>query len=354
MVVWIAPQYSKTRVRKAGNAIRDNKSTLDDHQVLENWRACHSYILNTFQANLRNRSRGTNITVAQRLKRRVTIIDKLQREPHMQLSTMQDIAGCRVIFSNEEQLLDFRKSMHLARFKHDLKNKENDRYNYIMNPKTSGYRGIHDIYEYQVSSHQGVAWNGLLIEIQYRTQVQHAWATAVEIADLATFSRIKFSQADNDHQDFFRLASEILARNYENRNSCMNDLNNEDLIAEFLRVDMRLGMMLTFQNLKLSENKVRFRTNMILIFPLQSDSTKGSDLEVETFDSINKAIERYDQLEKDLAGKADIVLVRADNPESIRDAFRNYFSDAIDFVKYLMDGVEELRSKPKLKIYTGC
>lgn len=272
----------------------------------------------------------------------------------MQLSTMQDIAGCRVIFSNEEQLLDFRKSMHLARFKHDLKNKENDRYNYIMNPKTSGYRGIHDIYEYQVSSHQGVAWNGLLIEIQYRTQVQHAWATAVEIADLATFSRIKFSQADNDHQDFFRLASEILARNYENRNSCMNDLNNEDLIAEFLRVDMRLGMMLTFQNLKLSENKVRFRTNMILIFPLQSDSTKGSDLEVETFDSINKAIERYDQLEKDLAGKADIVLVRADNPESIRDAFRNYFSDAIDFVKYLMDGVEELRSKPKLKIYTGC
>ena len=349
--MWIAPQYSKTRVRKAGNAIRDNQSTIEDHLVLENWRACHSYILNTFQANLRNRSRGNDITVAQRLKRRVTIIDKLQREPHMQLSTMQDIAGCRIIFSEEPQLLNFRKSMHSARFKHDLKNKADDRYNYITHPKMSGYRGIHDIYEYQVSSHQGIAWNGLLIEIQYRTQVQHAWATAVEIADLATFSRIKFSQADDDHREFFRLASEILARTYENRNSCMIDHNNEDLIEEFSRIDRRLGMMLMFRNLKLSESKIRFRTNMILIFPFQSDSTKESDLQVETFDSINKAIERYDQLEKDLAEKADIVLVRADNPENIRDAFRNYFSDAIDFVKYLIDGIEELRKKPSMKLY---
>lgn len=266
---------------------------------------------------------------------------------------MQDIAGCRVIFSNEEKLRDFGNNMHLARFKHVLRSRRNDRYDYIANPKMSGYCGIHDIYEYRVSSRQGVSWNGLLIEIQYRTQVQHAWATAVEIADLATFSRIKFSQADEDHKDFFRLASEILARSYESRNSCINDLNNEDLIDEFLRVDGRLGMMPTFRNLKLSEDIQRFRTNMILVFPLGSDSTQQFDLRVEIFNSVNKAIEKYDQLEKDFSGKADIVLVRADKPESIRDAFRNYFSDAVDFVEYLMVGVENLRRTPKLRIYSS-
>ncbi len=346
MVMWIAPAYSKTRVRRAGNNVRNGTASNEDLSVIENWRACHSYILNTFQANLRNRSRNKEITVAQRLKRWATIVDKLRREPNMQLSTMHDIAGCRLIFENNSDLLKFRESMHASRFKHVLKTKNDDRYNYIKNPKNSGYRGIHDIYEYSVSSKQGIAWNGLSIEIQYRTQAQHAWATAVEIADLATSNRIKFSEADEDHKYLFQLASEIIARIYENHTSCLSSLSTKEIAEEFQRVDRRLGIMLMFKNLRSTESKVRFRTNTLLIFRKSNEESKG-DLQVETFDSVNKAIIRYEELEKDLEGLADIVLVRADTPENIRDAFRNYFSDANDFVKLISDGIEILGHEGK-------
>jgi len=38
---------------------------------------------------------GCTVEVTQRLKRVPTIVDKLRREPTMQLASMQDIGGCR-------------------------------------------------------------------------------------------------------------------------------------------------------------------------------------------------------------------------------------------------------------------
>lgn len=98
MANWIAPNFSVSRVRAAGKRIRENRANNEDLLVLENWRASHAYVLNTFQTNLRRRAKGAVVTVAQRLKRRATIFDKLTRESSMQLNTMHDIAGCRLIF----------------------------------------------------------------------------------------------------------------------------------------------------------------------------------------------------------------------------------------------------------------
>ncbi|MEO9962067.1 MAG: hypothetical protein ABJF07_17380, partial [Nisaea sp.] len=118
---FIKPNYSSSRVKAAGKRFRKGEPTLEDAMVLDNWRASHSYVLNTFQANLRLRAKGKDITVAQRLKRRPTIIDKLRREPTMQLNTMHDMAGCRLIFENIEELEKFRLSMIYSRFKHKPK-----------------------------------------------------------------------------------------------------------------------------------------------------------------------------------------------------------------------------------------
>jgi putative GTP pyrophosphokinase len=74
-------------------------------------------VLNTFQSILRTRTRGTNIVVAQRHKRKRSIFDKLHRIPGMQLSRMDDIAGCRLIFHDLKDLYAFRKEIHEARFK---------------------------------------------------------------------------------------------------------------------------------------------------------------------------------------------------------------------------------------------
>jgi putative GTP pyrophosphokinase len=235
--------------------------------------------------------------------------------------------------------------MHESRAKYRLKNKDDDRYNYITHPKKSGYRGVHDVYEYCVSSIKGVKWNGLLIEIQYRTIFQHAWATAVEVADLITYNRIKFSESDPDHRRFFQLASEIIARSCERRHGYLPELRNHEVISEFEHLDRKLGLMIAFENLRQSQQKFPLKMNTLLIFRMGSHEA-DEDLEIETYDSVNKAIERYEQLEKTNPGNLDIVLVRADTSESVRDAFRNYFSDAHDFVRYIKEGCQSLASNP--------
>ena len=71
-------------------------------EVLANWRACHAYPINTFQATLRGEAKHGygKCIVAQRLKRAPSIIAKLQRFEDMQLARMQDIGGLRAILSS--------------------------------------------------------------------------------------------------------------------------------------------------------------------------------------------------------------------------------------------------------------
>jgi putative GTP pyrophosphokinase len=63
-MAFVKPAHSKGRVNRAGIAVRNGNASDDDMDVLNNWRAAHKYILNTFQATLRHRSRGTVFGVA--------------------------------------------------------------------------------------------------------------------------------------------------------------------------------------------------------------------------------------------------------------------------------------------------
>lgn len=157
------PGGSKSRVSRAGDNIRNHVPTPEDLKVIEEWRAAHRGVLNTFQAILRTRTKGTNVTVAQRHKRKNTIFDKLQRLPSMQLARMDDVAGCRLIFKDIKGLNKFRGTFHEARFNHKRRNEPN-KYNYIINPKSTGYRGIHDVYEYDVNSESGKVLAGFTLK----------------------------------------------------------------------------------------------------------------------------------------------------------------------------------------------
>jgi len=192
------PWGTKGLLNRTGAKIREDKPLSDEEaSALEDWRAAHSYVLNTFKPLLWSRVRGKKIVVAQRLKRRFTIIDKLFREPKMELARMDDIAGCRLIFEDIISLETFRNKFHSSRFNHKLKHEDADKYNYIMQPKSSGYRGIHEIYIYNVNTEFGRMYNGLYIEIQFRTLCQHAWATAVEVVSRITENQPKFDKGDD-------------------------------------------------------------------------------------------------------------------------------------------------------------
>lgn len=342
----IFPGGSKERVNKAGEAVRSGKPLRADLDVIDAWRAAHRSVLNTFQAILRNRTRGTSVVVAQRHKRRATIFGKLRRFPKMQLARMDDVAGCRLIFPSIDELRAFRARMHRAKFSHELKN-DPGKYDYLANPKATGYRGIHDVYSYDVNSHHGRHHKGLLIELQYRTFIQHAWATAVEVVGFITESQPKFQQGDKRYELALSLASEIIARAHEDSKSCHPDIPDDDLVEQFLALDNEIGLMRMLRALNSSRSEVSEKQNVILIFgdPIGEDEDDLTpSLEMRSFRDATDALRALFELEAANPGK-DVVLVRAASSEDVRTAFRNYFSDATEFIKLIDYGCEQVGRK---------
>ncbi|WP_257312989.1 RelA/SpoT domain-containing protein [Geothrix fuzhouensis] len=341
------PGGSKSRVNRAGENVRAGKATFEDLRVIEEWRAAHRAVLNTFQSILRFRTRGRRITVAQRHKRKRTIFDKLFRFSHMHLARMDDVAGCRLIFRTVKDLYQFRTDFHQARFNHRLRN-ELDQYDYIKKPKATGYRGIHDVYEYDVQSTIGKRLTGLYVEIQYRTLVQHAWATTVEVIGFITESQPKFQQGDKRYEHAMALASEILARAYEGTTGPFPELESKDLIDRFLAIDSELSLLQTLRGLNAADKAVSENKNAILIF------SASTDLEIRTYRDAPEALRALFELEKEFSDR-DIVLVRADSGDQVRLAFTNYFSDATDFIRMVenscakLAGVHELNKPIRTK-----
>lgn len=328
------PGGSKSRVSRAGDNVRNGQATPEDLSVIEEWRAAHRGVINTFQGILRNRLRGQRVTVAQRHKRRNTIFDKLQRLPGMQLARMDDVAGCRLIFRNEKELRNFRRSFHAARFNHKLRH-EPDKYDYIKAPKSTGYRGIHDVYEYDVNSEAGRGLKGLYVEIQYRTLVQHAWATAVEIVGFITESQPKFERGDDRYHRAMAYASEILARAHEAKTGPFPNMSDREVLESFLSLDQELGLLQTLRGLHQAKSDISDKKNSILIFD------PSGELTIRSFRDATDALRELFELEKEMPGK-DIVLVRADSSDEVRTAFRNYFTDAREFVRLLDAGCAKL------------
>ncbi|MBL9198148.1 RelA/SpoT domain-containing protein [Xanthomonas fragariae] len=181
------PQYTKGQVRLAGDALREKHLQPDAFaealSVITNWRAAHAYPLNTFQSTLRKKLAGLGMpvpksVVGQRLKRLPSIASKLQRFDTMSLDRMQDIAGLRAVVSSNRRLKALRDAYeHGSKFSHELRNI----HDYVATPKEDGYRSVHIVYRYENT--KVPQYNGLHVEMQFRTQVQHAWATAVETVD---------------------------------------------------------------------------------------------------------------------------------------------------------------------------
>ncbi len=333
------PGGSRQRVNKAGQQVRNKTAGNSDFQVIDHWRTAHWRVINTFGSFLRmriSRTRQSGIVVAQRHKRKHTIIDKLKRFPKMQLARMDDVAGCRLIFDNIQQLYKFRSDIHKAKFRHKLKN-EIDKYDYIKSPKLSGYRGIHDVYEYNVKSQNSQISNGLLIELQYRTLSQHAWATCVELVGFLTDNQPKFERGDERYRNILRFSSEIIARSAEKRCSSLRNLDDREVVRGFLELDDKLNFMQMLRGLNTEQESDSLYKNIILIFQEMGDTP----LKILSFRHATDALKKLFELENEPSGR-DIVLVKGDTAEGIREAFKNYFSDARKFVELINRGCSEL------------
>ena len=113
---------------------------------------------------------GSTGSLSARIKNSATIIDKLRREPQMDLRNMQDIAGIRLVVSGGRDAQDVATSaLQQAGVFEQLR---------VIDRRThpsSGYRAVHVFGKFQSRK----------MELQVRTQLQHDWAQFFErLADL--------------------------------------------------------------------------------------------------------------------------------------------------------------------------
>ena len=297
---WESPRYSKSKINKAGNIIVDKTSTIEERsdalEILNNWRASHAYPLHVITGNLR--SKNPNAIVVQRLKRLDSITDKIKRFPDMNLYRMQDLGGCRVIVDTIDEIYTAIDKYKNSRIRHILKKE----YDYIKNPKSSGYRSYHMVYQFHSDKNETFNKN-MLIEIQFRTKLQHIWATAVEMMGIYTKSNLKSSQGNRDILRFFTLVSSVFAIR-ENMPVCPDTSDwMDELIKEIKLLDDKHNIISTLSGLNVaidyattSKNKYN-RKNLYYMLILDY---KKKIVRIRTFvpSNIEIATKIYSEIEK--------------------------------------------------------
>ncbi len=328
---------TKNSVRTAGkNAARAgsvSKVARADLEILDDWRRAHLRPLSAIAMWLRKPSlEFTGLAPAQRLKRRDTLLDKIITGRAKDASTMHDLGGCRLIFPTIDTLNEFRGYLeHRSRARHKLLY-DPEKYDYIANPKLSGYRGVHYVYGYSPSAGDRADLRGLKIEVQLRTSAQHAWATAVEIADLVSDTRIKFEDGTSEYGRFFSLASELIARYHEGMRSCLPDISDDELLAEFRELEGKIGLLDRLARLREQGDVSNIKQHTVLAF--RFDDT----VDIYGYTKASRAVEKERELLDDETC-ANVVYVRASTPRSIRSSYRNYLTNPEDFVELLENAI---------------
>ena len=133
-----------------------------------------------------------------------------------------------------------------------------------------------------------------------------------------------------------RLASEIIARAFENVPSSLPGMSNKDVVNAFASLDKEISLMDMFGNLNSAKHKFLKNKNFILVF-----REDGKGVRIHPYRYATNALQALFEFESDDYG-SNIVLVSADNPEDVRESFKNYFSDATDFIGLVDDGCKRL------------
>ena len=251
----------------------------------------------------------------------------------MSLVRMQDIAGCRAVLDNIEQVKECAKNLKESRMRHVLR-REDD---YILNPKLSGYRSHHLVYEYV--SDRNLTFNGLKIEIQLRTKLQHSWATAVETIGTFLKSSLKSSEGPDEWLYFFSLVSAVFAKKEGSPVAKNIRMEKEESLIEIkqlnkkLEVEEKLNMYRSM--LKVTRKSMTKKMKYVLLALDISTRT----LTLTGFQDKERATERYLEDEKKYKDNpmVNIVLVSTESVRMLTLAYPNYFLDTEYFLEQLKE-----------------
>jgi hypothetical protein len=253
----------------------------------------------------------------------------------MQLSQMQDIGGCRAVLSDVKGVYELRELYeNSSRIRHQL-TREDD---YIAQPKPSGYRSVHRIYRY-VSDKKGT-YNGLRIEMQIRSRLQHAWATAVETVGTFLEQALKASQGQKEWLDFFILMGSAVAIRENTPLVPGTPTSETELVSQLkqhatkLEVEKRLGAYQETLRMVTMVEMPEAKYFLVELRPRLGSIKVGAYREKD----LTRATEDYLKVEQTLDEPgSEAVLVSVESLDTLRRAYPNYFLDTRIFLEILKE-----------------
>lgn len=200
-------------------------------------------------------------------------------------------------------------------------------HDYINQPKPDGYRGLHLIYRYV--GRYASAWEGLQIEIQLRSRLQHAWATAVETVDTLQKQALKIGGGSPEWRRFFQLMGSVMAIREGATLVPGTPASEQQLVAELreLSGSLRPEEKLTSYKKLITQTTERISGAKYFLLELRPSEQK---VEVTGFKKgeVDEATNRYLELEKLLGERGDeAVLVSVGSFSDLLQAYPNYFLD---------------------------
>ncbi|WP_419782684.1 hypothetical protein [Malaciobacter marinus] len=359
-------KYTKNKIKKAGKELLINSNNETSLEILSYWREQHTKPLDDAVKLLKSIAKEFDKSsfIGKRLKRTESIINKLNRFENMRLTTMNDIGGCRIILSN------MKKVRKLVSFL--IKDKKFEiRKDYIKFPKKDGYKSIHLIGKFKNEKNEKFP-----IELQIRTKVQHAWATAVEIVDLFTNQSIKTNTGKEEWKEFFKQASfhlglidediqftytfgknridnsNKLLLNYINNFKKLEDKNKNKKIYKLYKSYNSLEINYKFDLFKQSirnlndlieklEKKIKGVNSayaLISIQKIEIDKKKAEfEIEVNIYENTHEANREYLKKEKMILTSCSYLtaLVSTESLKELKLGYPNYFADSTDFLNFL-------------------
>ena len=324
----ITENFSKNKIKKAGfiliNKNPSKNSYLDAINILSDFRLEHTPWLRNFRKLLISKTKTfKNILISQRLKRIPSIIKKLQINKTMSLARMQDLAWLRIVCDDLKTIYKIKKLIRVTEKQPNFKSifkKEDD---YIIKAKESWYRWIHLVYYYN---------SRCLIEIQIRSKIQHAWATAVEVMWSYLKQPLKQSFWDDEILEIFKKISKSFAilEKWEIDKEQFKDVLDKITNYKLLDKIKWFNVASNFINEK-KWNKWKY-------FLIRLDF-KNESLTIEQFNEwkLDTAIKRYSTYETTYKNNSnyEIVLVSVENIKKLKKLYPNYFLDTKEFLKYI-------------------
>ncbi len=216
---------------------------------------------------------------------------------------------------------------------------------YILNPRKSGYRSYHLVYEYRAQSAKRSlrAFNGHRIEIQLRSYPQHAWATAVETVDAFTQQSLKSNLGKPEWSRFFALMGSAVALREKTPLVPGTPTDKAELKEELLAVERQVGAEQVLGQLQVATRHIETReVRHAVAFLLKLDASQGV-LYATPYpkEFLPQASDDYLKVEREISGNPAIqaVLVSVDKVENLRKAYPNYYADLELFLRTVREAL---------------